>query len=327
MLTMGLKMLVSEKNILRLLPLIYGMLIFLVTFVLAYFYTGGDQVHYIKAYDRVYKLTFIDAYIRYNNLLSSQEFIHFILIWTLGEYAEKNLVMSFANGMFAYLATVIMLRLNANKWIVLLILVFSYYPLVLFLAAERLKFGFILFFFSMMLYQSGKAKLALVAASISITAHIQLLISYASVLLVYLVETISTFIRKGVVDKKIIYIVILGGLSLYFMSGQIIDKFDAHVDGFALVDLMKILVLFALILFYTPAQPSTAVVLFIPLFVVTILMGAERIIFFGYFIFLYYGLQVKGGVNVGVVITLLYGFYKTSLFLFSLYFYGHGFAL
>lgn len=316
----------SDTKAQQLIPLIYGALIFLITIILAGFYTAGDQVHYSDAYTNVYKLAFIDAYNFYGNRLSSQEFVHFFLIWSLGEYIEKNTLMSIANGIFAYLATIIMLRLKANKFIVLSILIFSFYPLVLFLAAERLKFGFILFFLSIVLYQDRREKLAILASAISITAHIQLLINYLSILFGYFIHLTNDFLKKGALDKKIIFIPLLGGLSLYLMSEQIAVKLEAHIDGFTLIDIIKVVILFSLTLFYKQEKPLTIAYLFIPLLIATMLMGADRIVFFGYFIFLYYGLQVNGGVNIGVVATLLYGFYKTSIFLFSLFSYGYGFA-
>ena len=138
--------------------LMYSLVVFLVTYQLSQYYVNGDQEHYIGAYNLISNMEIGNAYLRYTALLSSSEVVHFLLIWTVGGVFDKDIVMSVSNAMLAYLATYSMLRVGANKIIVLLVLLISYYPLVLFLSAERLKFSFIFFFLSFISSKNGFIK-------------------------------------------------------------------------------------------------------------------------------------------------------------------------
>jgi hypothetical protein len=64
---------------------------------------------------------------------------------------------------------------------------------------------------------------------------------------------------------------------------------------------------------------------FIPLIFATILVGAERINMLGYVVFLYHGLQYKGGRNLGVILTMIYFTFKSVGFVLEFIEIGHGF--
>lgn len=65
--------------------------------------------------------------------------------------------------------------------------------------------------------------------------------------------------------------------------------------------------------------------MFIPLFMAVFLFGDERINILGYFIFLYYALFVRRGLNVGVLITSVYFAYASYGHLVRIFKYGNGF--
>ena len=67
------------------------------------------------------------------------------------------------------------------------------------------------------------------------------------------------------------------------------------------------------------------VFLYFPLFIAIFLIGGDRLNMFGYFIFLYYALQVNRGVNFGVIATSIYYLFKTYEFILNIFLYGEGF--
>ena len=76
--------------------------------------------------------------------------------------------------------------------------------------------------------------------------------------------------------------------------------------------LWKLAVFFLLSMYYAEDKVESTS-LFLPLFVAVFLVGGERVNLFGYFLFLYYGLQFKGGRNYGVGITSVYWKDKESI--------------
>lgn len=65
----------------------------------------------------------------------------------------------------------------------------------------------------------------------------------------------------------------------------------------------------------------------LPILVGTVLLDGSRLNMLGFFIFLYYGIQSKAGLNGGVVGLMLYFFYKTIIFVENIFVSGQGFGL
>jgi hypothetical protein len=303
----------------------YGLIVFFLTYLLSQFYIGGDQAHYSEAYSEVSKHGLKEAFLIYIDLLNATDFIHFILIWSAGEYFDKDIIMSISNAVLAYLATAIMLKRGANKIIVLIVLLGSFYPMVLFLSAERLKFAIMFFFLAILLYDSGWKKIGIIAAYISVFSHLQILISYASILFPKLID----FFKDGLIKKSLIYTSILFiltlGLMLFLMQDQIMYKARYYIHWAPLLDVFKMLILMTITLFYAQNKKWFVASLFVPLIFFVTILGAERVVFYGYFIFLYFALQVSGGYNLGVIGSILYGLNKTILFFASIFKFGDGF--
>lgn len=315
------------------LSLFYCILIFIASYYLSLIYYAGDQIHYTKVYDEIGSMSIVEAYAYYNIHLSSHEIVHFFIVWSLSSYINKNLLMSFFNGLFAFYAARIMFKLGGHPLIVILVLLLSYYPLVFYLAAERLKFGFLLFFISFWYLMNSKRSLAYLFGFLLVLAHIQIIISIASLLAIKFFDSLESLILRLKIEKTSLMLVFLGVIAFLVSFNQITGKMAVYLNGFDLIDFLKFVVIFLLSLFYskyngvyTKSRALLVVLLFFPLFLVTFLMGSDRTIFFGYFIFLYFALQVRGGLNVGVFATLIYGFYKSFIFIDNVLAHGHGFA-
>jgi hypothetical protein len=61
------------------------------------------------------------------------------------------------------------------------------------------------------------------------------------------------------------------------------------------------------------------------LFIVSFILGGERINMYGYFIFLYYALPVNKGYNIDILVTAVFFLVKNYLFVASILSKGTGF--
>lgn len=311
----------------------FSIIVSIISYELSVFYITGDQLHYQKVYSHLSDMPIIEAYSYYQANLSSYEPVHFIIVWIFSSFADKNLLMAFFNGVLALYASRIMLKLGGNPFVVLILLLFTYYPLVLYLAAERLKFSFILFFIAIYHLMNSRKGLAYTFAFLSVFAHVQILISISSLATVYFIGVLNKLISKQKIDNQSFLIIAVGLVAIIVMFKQVSAKYVYYNTGFNFADLAKFFVIFIFTLFYTKRNGfyswkriSFATMLFLPLFIVTLFLGTDRTIFFGYFLFLYFAVQVNGGLNAGVLASIFYGFYKTNLFLSNLFIQGNGFG-
>lgn len=312
---------------------IFSFVVFLLTYQISGFYLDGDQFHYHKVYDAIGEMHLLEAYAFYNASLSSLEIVHFIIVWSLSPYFEKNLIMAIFNAFLAYYSSRIMIRIGGNPIVVLIILIFSYYPLVLYFGAERLKFGFLLFFMAFWYFNNQRKKVAYYLAILSVLSHIQLIISFASLIAYSIYNGFLGLFKRLRINKTTLVMILSSFLAVYLMYNQILIKLRYYVEGSSILDFIKFFIIFFLTLIYSKlnnvylkSRVVLIIVLFMPLLFVTFLMGTERTIIFGYVIFLYFALQVKHGLNLGVILTLMYGGYKSYVFVHNIFNYGHGFA-
>lgn len=299
--------------------------IFLISLLIGPLYVDGDQYAYRITYEGLKGLNVVDGFIFYTFNLSSKEFIHFFLSWGASNLEiKKDLFIAFSNTILAYGVIMLLRKWKVSFFVIALLLLTNFYFFVLYFAAERLKFGFIFFIFSL-LYVRFFHFFAL----LSVTSHIQLLIFYISILFQWLSEQIIIIVSRGIIKKSLKIIVILILLiGLFVILGEhILKKFLAYSHGTIDVSgLLKSSIFFVLSLIYSKNKREV-IFLFIPLVVGIILIGGDRINMMGYFVFLYYALPVKNGINFGILITSTYFIFASFEFVIKIMEYGNGFYL
>lgn len=90
--------------------------------------------------------------------------------------------------------------------------------------------------------------------------------------------------------------------------------------------MVRMLVLLLLTLWYSEKKSETFII-FIPLVIAALLVSGDRVNLFGYFVFLYYGLQFRGRWNFGVLATSAYYANSSIRFLVNIFQHGNGFFL
>jgi len=293
-------------------------LLFILTLVILPYYTEGDQRIYQEIYNYLPDFDLVEGFILYTLNLSSQEFSHFLLAWLVSPYVNHTIFIAILNWVFTYVVLSLFQKWGASFSISVTILFTNYYLLVLYFPAERLKFGFLFLALSLIHANSKKSFIFLTLALIS---HVQTIIFYICLFFSYLVKTL----RSKRLPKLIFVLPFILAIPLYFMSDQLILKFLAYSSaGGGIAGLWKLAVFFLLSIYYSKDKVETTS-LFLPLFFAVFLVGGERVNLFGYFLFLYYGLQFKGGRNYGVGITSVYYAYGSLIFIFNIFQYGTAF--
>ena len=313
----------NKSNVNSILKIGCGLIIFIYSLLVGQFATEGDQVHYREIYNQLGNLPFSEALVYYFFSIDSREVVHFFLSWIFSTSGvEKDFFIAISNAVLAYLSVAVFLKLNTSKIIIILIIFSSFYFNVLYFSAERLKYGFIFLMLSM-LYANRK-KTFYVLAAISVFSHVQMAINYSSFLFLIMMKYIKRVLLSGMLSKSIFVLIFILIVLSFLVGPHIINKFQSYYIEFQLFDFLKIFVVMSLTIFYSKNKWD-AFFTFIPLIIITTLIGSDRVLMIGYFLFLYYGLQVNRGLNIGVILTTAYFSLKSIGYLYNLILFGNGF--
>ncbi|MCF8057802.1 MAG: hypothetical protein K9K67_00790 [Bacteriovoracaceae bacterium] len=240
-------------------------------------------------------------------------------------FLYKYEFVAIANATLAFVAMRLFIKWNTSSIIASIVVLTNFYFYVLYFAAERLKFGFIFLIISL-LYSHRKRFFAF--ASASVMSHSQSFIIYISILFSYFIKEIKGFSEGKKVNKVLIISFLILGITLWVMFEQIQSKISAYISlqkGLSIVSMLKMAVFFALTCLYTK-EKLQALYLYLPLFVVALIFGGDRVNLYGYFIFLFYALRINRGFNIGVALTSIYFAFKTYIFLSKVLVYANGFT-
>lgn len=241
-------MFATKKNLENLL---LTTLVWIISFILGNFYTGGDQVTYVYLYDGVRGLGLVEGFSFYISSIHSVELLHFLFDWIGSNLGiEKVVFYSFVNSFLALCFLVLLRKWNVSFIIISLILLTNFYFYVLYFSAERLKFGF-LFLFLSFIYVRYSFYLSI----LSILSHFQLMLIYFSIIfnkvLVVFYSALSS-LRVKYSDFWLITLSIFAFFVVVFVfSGHLISKYEAYFEWRGIEDVFKISAFFALTLWYT----------------------------------------------------------------------------
>ena len=308
-----------------------GLLVFIYSLYVGPFATAGDQTAYRAIYEQIGELSFEEATWFYFRSINSKEIVHFGFSFIFSSNGiDKDVFIAISNGVLAYVSTAVLLKFNASKIIIVVIILTSFYFNVLYFSAERLKFGFI--FFMLSILSSNRKVFFYFFSFVSVFAHAQMAINYLAVLFSLLMKQFKRTFLSGKISTHIliiIFILLIFGFLVdrYSELGpHIISKFNAYFTELQLFDVAKILIIMCLAVFYSK-NSWEAFFTFVPLIVLVVFLGSDRILMIGYFLFLYYGLQVNRGLNLGVISTTIYFSFKSIGYLQGLIYFGNGFIM
>ena len=311
-----------------------SLLVFIYSLYVGQFATEGDQTVYRMVYEQIGKLSFNEAILFYHKFLTSKEIVHFVFSFIFSSNGiDKDLFIAISNGVLAYVSAAVLLQFNASKIIVVAIILTSFYFNVLYFSAERLKFGFIFLMLSI-LFMDRKVLFYILSLT-SVLSHAQMAINYSAVLFFLLIKQIKRTLESGKMSTNIFVIIFIILICGVLIGPHMFDKFQTYYNGsgarpktieYQLFEIAKILSIMCLAVFYSK-NSWEAFWTFVPLVVLVSLLGSDRILMIGYFLFLYYGLQVNRRLNLGIISTTTYFSLKSIGYLYGLIYFGNGFYL
>lgn len=301
--------------------------IILISLVILPDYVNGDQFDYRRLYSGLEGLSLSDGFIFYNSAVGSEEPIYFLFSWVLSNLGiEKDTFIIIANAILGIVGYKTLLRLGSKPYIAYIIISFNFYFLVFYFSAERLKFALIFLFLS---YLVKKVKWLYVF--LSILSHSQVLIFYTSILAPKLKFLLYNVFIKFKLKYRYIWIAIalIAGTSIVLavLGNHLSTKLEAYyTTDSSIIDLLRMLAFFALSFLYSKKKIDTLYAFF-PLLLLVFFLGGERVNFIGYFVFLYFSIHYRGGLNLGVILTNIYFIIVGFSFLQNILNYGDGFYL
>lgn len=297
-------------------------LVFLLSLIIMPFYTNGDQIVYRKIYTALPNYSLTKGFLFYTQHIASTEFVHFFLSWIASHFVGKDLFIAFSNAVLAYVIMSLFLKWKASVTVAFILILSNFYFLGLCFAAERLKFAFIFLALSMIYIDQIKRFYGFII--LAVVSHVSIAIVYISALFNVFVRQILKLFRTGKVSKSKLLAIPFLFIPILLVKNQMISKFLIYYKSGSLTDLGRISVFLLLALWYSKKKSET-IILFVPIVIAVFLVGGFRVNMFGYCIFLYYGLQFRGGWNFGVLATSIYFAYSSTIFLINIIQHGDGF--
>ena len=309
----------KKKNIIN---FVFSLITLFLCLYITPFYTEGDQLHYNTFYDGITDFDIYNGYIYYANVLGAQEPLYYLLIYFSSNFGlEKGILMTIINVLFAYLLINFLQKLKVNILVAFSFL-FNYYFLVLLFSVERLKVALIVLLLSL-LVTSRFWKILL--SLFSFLFHFQVILLLVSV--VY--DIIQSYLIKikFFLNRWLLILILIIFFAVFFMlfRDEIFLKYYAYAAKEDILNIVKPGVFLILTLLIGKGKKLKILMQFSPLIIASMLIGADRIVIFCYFVFLAYALKFKNGFNILVFVTSLYFVIRGYEFIQLILEYGTGF--
>ena len=310
----------------RVTPTLVFVFVWVVCFIVDPYNIKGDQVFYRRVYDYFmqYDLTITQAYIHYYSGSGGSEPVPFLVDYFFSRLGiEKDIIMGIANAVLFTLAYKICFKLSQKRWLSLFVVFTNFYLWVFAFSGERLKFGMILLFLSI-LYNN---RILFVG---SFLGHLQMGVLIPVAYLSRTLSKISFKFRFRSYTRLFLTAVFLmvGAYATYiFLGDKILSKLHFYATYFSkgFFSVFKMLAMLPIGLLFTPKNKRLSLV--IAIFILSVIgyvIGEQRTLLFVYFYVIYYTINYPG-VNYGLLLLGCYYLYKSVDYFYKLIIFGNGF--
>ncbi len=303
-----------------------GILVFVLTCILAEYYVAGDQIGYHLAFSSLRGVDPELGFSIYRSFISTGEFVHYLFAYVGSNLSiPKNLFFAFLNGILALMIAQIFRALKVYFLLTLFFVLTNYYIVVMYFSAERLKVAIIVLLFGVFFVKNLYARWLVLA--VAVATHVTTTMLFAGSVLNSIWDGMFSKNRGPSIGWP--QLVGLAGVGIGFVyvfydyAQWKFFQYYAMADN-DLLSLVPLAVCVAMSLFYAEDK-KLAIFDFIPLIVAFALLGGSRVNMFAYIIFLRHALPVKNGLNLGVLGTSAYFGYKTIFFVRDFILTGQGF--
>lgn len=301
-----------------------------VSYLLLYFYTGGDQVHYHRFYESLKSAHFNDVMGLALSHVSSREPVTAYTLWLGAQLGiEKNIYVSFLN--LILLVSLCALFIKHKVPVFVMVLLFcNFYLIVLMTGAERLKIAYILLVFFALL-QNWRSVVSLLLSPL---AHLSALVFIPSLFLASVSRDVRTLFKRASFRKAILINGVLGllvfGVLIYPLWDAVSAKgwgyasleFDQYYLAGELVNLTGLLV----VAIWASKDRLRMLMAIAPMFFFVALLGGMRVNMIAVTIVVYLLMTEERLAHPASLALLLYLFVKSVPFVLNIFIYGNGFA-
>lgn len=307
---------------------IYAITAFFVSMYLLPFYRFGDQWHYREFYSSCFDSGFLSLpweFFCYSNTLGSKEPLYFIISKIAHTFLSKDLYISIVNTIFVYLIVKLIFQFYRKFWdrqIFIALILSNYYFVVLALAAERLKFGFL--FFTLALLMANSKRVFFIAASI--LSHVQMSLMIAPLYISKILQDNTKLWKKIVVSIACL----VGFFGVFFLlKDHIMSKLEVYSNGAEQAGTGIIGVVKTSIFIILGVISTRKFVIFIagmPLIALSYFLGADRIGMLAFILYVGAVIFYKRRADLILLIVLLYFSFKSIGFILNILNYGTGYV-
>ncbi|WP_162653343.1 hypothetical protein [Lentilitoribacter sp. Alg239-R112] len=301
-----------------------ALLVFFFSLLILPRYSGGDQVGYTSAYDIIAGIEPMKAWSYYLDYITSNEPIHFAISIIGSTLAiNKDLWFSLFNAILAVQLMRILHHWGVNIYLSTSMIFTNFYILVLYLAAERLKFGFLFIAIALLPRKGMGWRMSFMI--LSVLSHVSMLFPIASI---WLLTTRNMFTDKKPKPMEYTFLALAILLVLLFSFTQqeyLFRKVNAYMpDEIPFNQLLPILALAVYSIVRTKEWVFPTLI-FSPFFIGIAVVGSTRLNMFVFFCFLFLMYRAKLKYDPLLLLLLLYFTYKSLGFLWNIFQYGSGF--
>lgn len=311
---------------------IYALFLSLFVFIFSLYvfdyYINGDQKEYHNFYDNCLSniFSYIENYECYNNMLGSSEPIYFILASIFSIFVSKNVFISFFNALLTFIF-VKLINIKKENYLLTFFLIFNFYFLVILFSAERLKFSLFFLFWAIYFFLKNNTldRKILIFTVLACLSHFQVLILIGGFLLAYYRNKLTLTNMLFLSTSVLIYIYLFYDLILYKFNSYL--NIDNLLDSFLSFVKVGIFIIISFIYIKDLKLKNDIFLVSIPLLIAAFLLGSDRLVIFGFFIYLFVYIFKQKNINFDIFIFIIVGYYffKSWGFLNNILEYGNGF--
>ena len=287
-----------------------------------YIDTSGDPFHYQNFYDNLVGAEFSEfPYLQFR-YTGSAEPAFGALMWVFAHFFERPTIIAIMNGFFAILLVKGLRHLNTHPFMIALVLS-NYYWFVLLLAAERLKFAFLM----LTLFFVAKGSKKLVFALLAPLFHVQTVIIYGVFITQRLADSFLQILRTRKIKWLPLFEIIAFISFVVFVGIWLQDRIAVKISSYSGASdnsIWKSLAMMLLSLTLT-RERIKALLLFAPLIFLAYMLGGSRINMIAFLVLAYYAVTHRRGLNITGIAVFSYFSVKGFMFLNDITVHGTGY--
>ena len=304
---------------------IAGVAIFFLSYILLSYYTEGDQTLYLKFYEIQKELPIYSIFNKEKFIIDTSEPLFKLLIWIGSNLEIDKKIYTSAFNLILALGLILFLKKEKAPLHFYFFILFNYYLIILFTAAERLKYAYVFLIYSTFVSYKLKYFFILLAT----LCHAQIIIF----LIGYLPYFIFKFIQNQSLKLKfltILYFIIL--LLLIYLFREKIKiflefayyKFTSYELDYSFTSYFKILILSFSFMLVTK-KPIKLFIIYLPMIIISYFIGDQRINILIFTIGMYYVIIEKQFTHPIIIILMIYYFIKSIFVLYNIFKYNQAY--